>query len=153
MHARTVEERLPAPRIALFLAFLALLSGCSGAKKVDERDISKISTGELQRLVAQASAEDGVLILLDARSEAAFREAHLPGARNLRPAQVDPELGKDPAISRHDHIITYGEHPNSPVAKALTKRLLSTRYKGVRLYDGGVRSWKNAGLPVFSSED
>ena len=87
MHARTVEERLPAPRIALFLA------------------------------------------------------------------QVDPELGKDPAISRHDHIITYGEHPNSPVAKALTKRLLSTRYKGVRLYDGGVRSWKNAGLPVFSSED
>ena len=156
MHARTLEQRPRVRSVAPILAILAVLTvlgGCTGAKKVDERDIKRVSTGELQRLVAQASAQDGALILLDARSEADFRAAHLPGARNLRPAQVDPELGRDPAISRHDHIVAYGEHPNSPVAKALTKRLLSARYKGVRLYDGGVRAWRNAGLPVFASED
>lgn len=130
-----------------------LLGGCTGQKKVNERDIEVISTSELQRLVARASNEDGVVLLLDARSLEDFREAHLPGARSLRPSDVNPELGRDPAISRYKHIITYGEHSNSAVAKALTKRLLSTRYKGVRMYDGGVKAWKNAGLPLFSSND
>lgn len=148
-HART-------PLIAVLfasLALAALLGGCTGQKKVDEGDIKRVSTNELQRLVAQASSDDGVLILLDARSVSDFREAHLPGARSLRPSDVDPDLGKDPRISNHKHIVAYGAHPNSAVAKALTKRLLSTRYKGVRLYDGGVAAWKNAGFPLFSSDD
>ena len=130
-----------------------LMGGCKGQKKVTEDDIKRVSTTELQSLVARSSGDSGLLILLDARSEGDFRAAHLPGARSLRPAQVDPELGKDPKISRYKHVIAYGEHPNSAVAKALTKRLMSTRYKGVRLYDGGVAAWKNAGLPLFSSDD
>ncbi len=154
MIARHTTSRTRLLVLLLALAPLAaLVGGCGGQKKVNERDIERISTNELQRLVAQASAQDGVLILLDARTESDFRQAHLPGARNLRPARVNPELGKDSGISRHDHIITYGEHPNSAVAKALTKRLMSTRYKGVRMYDGGVVAWRNAGLPMFSSDD
>jgi len=153
MPRHTISRTRSLVLLAALLLPAALMGACTGQKKVTGDDINYVSTGELQRLVAKASSEDGVLLLLDARSEEDFRAAHLPSARSLRASDVDPDLGKDPAISRYKHIIAYADHPNSAVANALTKRLMSTRYKGVRLYDGGVAQWRNAGLPLFSSED
>jgi len=141
-----------AAAVLLLALFTLLASGCSGCKKVDERDIKQVTTTEVQRLVARAAAEPKLLILLDARPEEEFRAAHLPGARSFRPQQVDCELGADPAIARFEHIIVYAEHPNSATAKALTKRLLSARYKNVRLFDGGVDAWKRSGLALYASE-
>ncbi len=151
---QTKIGRAPALAAAgLVLAVLTLaFQGCTGPKKIDEDDLKFVSTAEVQRLVARAATEDKVLVLLDARPESAFRAAHLPGARNLRAQDVDVDLGKDPAIARFDHIVVYGEHRNSATAKALAKRLMSARHKGVRVFDEGIDGWKRAGLSLYASE-
>lgn len=138
--------------LAAAFLFAVLATGCTGCKKIDERDINFVTTSEVQRLVARAANESKLLILFDTRPEAEFHAAHLPGARNFTALQVDCELGKDPSISRFDNIIVYADHPNSAPAKALTKRLMSARYKNVRLFDGGVAAWKQAGLSLYASE-
>ncbi len=151
---QTKNGRPPAlAAAAVLMAVLTLaLHGCSGCKKIDERDLEYASISDVQRLVARAADEKKLLILFDARPEGEYRAAHLPGARNFRPQQVDCELGTDPAISRHDHIIVYGQHSNSATAKALAKRLMAARYKNVRLFDGGVNAWKQAGLSLYASD-
>lgn len=63
-------------------------------------------------------------------------------------ADVRPERGVDPALDRYGQLVVYGDDPGTGSAVAMTKRLMMTGYKKVRMFMGGMSEWKRAGLPV-----
>ncbi len=147
------------PRIALALlglwtifgmANLATLTGCESMfqQKITDAKVQNISVAELSRLYQDAANDDGLLILLDPRSAKAFEASHIPGAVHLPLNKLPINADRDPAIARHRHIVVYGDNPATPTAIALVKRLLGSRYEGVRFYAGGLGEWTRRGFPV-----
>jgi rhodanese-related sulfurtransferase len=106
----------------------------------------QISRDDLHRSL---SREDG-LTLVEALGPAYFDDAHLPGALNIPPDQVDrlaPVLLPDRAA----RIVVYcsGTCHNSEIA---ARRLIELGYEDVRMYLGGKEDWVENGLPIERSE-
>jgi len=134
----------------ILVCSVVFLGGCVGPRKVSDKDIETIDLATVSALLDKQAAEPEKrrILLIDARSEQSFQQAHLPGARNLLLSQVNPDLGRDPAIASYDTIAVYGDNPASAPARAMVKRLMRMRYKGVRFFDMGLDGWSRAGLPV-----
>jgi len=124
------------------------LSGCKN--EVSDKDIKTIPLADAARLQARSGSHPTLVLMIDPRSEIDFAEGHIPGARNLQLPKVDPDRGADPAISRYDNLIVYGDNPGSPVARAMAKRLMVAGYKRkkVKWFADGLDAWTRAGLPV-----
>ena len=108
---------------------------------------TEISRDELFRLVRS----DEPPVLLEALGAAYFADAHLPGAANMPPDQVEalaPTLAPDP----DGPIVVYcsGTCRNSEIA---AERLEQLGYRDVRVYLGGKEDWVEHGLPVVRSDD
>jgi len=91
------------------------------------------------------------LILVAALGPAYFADAHLPGAVNMPPDQVDrlaPALLPD----KDAPIVVYcsGTCHNSEIA---ARRLDDLGYSDVHVYLGGKEDWVEHGLPVERSDD
>jgi 3-mercaptopyruvate sulfurtransferase SseA len=133
------------------------LGGCD--KNTRDTDIKFVRVSEVRTLVDKRDRGDAEAVLLvDPRSERAFAEGHIPGARNLRLPQVDAKKDADPQIEKYNRIIVYGDDPSSASARGMTKRLLAVGYKGVRLYPGGLKEWLSRGydaetLPVAKKNE
>jgi len=102
----------------------------------------EISRDELHRELAGEAAPT----LVEALGAAFFDDAHLPGAINIPPDQVDrlaPSLLPDVDAS----IVVYcsGTCQNSEIA---ARRLEELGYRSVRIYLGGKEDWVEHGLPV-----
>lgn len=104
------------------------------------------------RLITIQEAEDlwaaGETVFFDARPERAFRESHVPRARNL------PENGSKPKIRpdllelpRERTLVVYCEGGDCQSSLALAKRLHDEGFKDIRVMTGGWEEWKRAGLP------
>lgn len=90
-------------------------------------------------------------VLVEALGPAYFDDAHLPGAVNIPPDQVDrlaPTLLPDLDAA----IVVYcsGTCHNSEIAAA---RLQELGYRAVRVYLGGKEDWVEHGLPVERTPD
>ena len=108
---------------------------------------NEISRDELSRLVQS----DSPPVLLEALGAAYFADAHLPGAVNMPPDQVDvlaPALipGQDAPVV----VYCSGTCQNSEIA---AQRLEELGYTDVRVYLGGKEDWVEHGLPVLRSDD
>jgi hypothetical protein len=79
--------------------------------------------------------------LAEARDDTAERGLTEVGRRLAR-------LPVDPRLARFKGLIVYGDDPGSGVARATTKRLMRTGYKGVKMFAGGLSEWKSAGLKL-----
>jgi len=102
----------------------------------------EISRDDLHRELAGEAAPT----LVEALGAAFFDDAHLPGAINIPPDQVDrlaPSLLPDVDAS----IVVYcsGTCQNSEIA---ARRLEELGYRSVRIYLGGKEDWVEHGLPV-----
>lgn len=124
------------------------LGGCS--KQITDKDIKSISLTEVRALME--SGRPGAVLLIDPRSEAAFAQGHLPGARNIQLDEVRADRGTDPTLERYGALVVYGDDPGTGSAVAMTKRLMMTGYKGVRWFAGGLSEWRRAGLKVEGGE-
>ncbi|RMH14179.1 MAG: rhodanese-like domain-containing protein [Planctomycetota bacterium] len=124
--------------------------GCS-ERKVDNRDIEFIGLTQLRVLMDEARGNPDKLLLIDPRIASEFAAGHLPGAVNIRLPEVDRAAGRDPMIARHSHIVVYGNDPGSAVAQGMTKKLISRRYKNVRMFAGGIAEWRKAGFALEQS--
>ncbi len=94
--------------------------------------------------------KEGFALLIDPRSAREYQAEHLPGAINLALTAVEERQGGvDPKVSQYKNLIVYGDDPGSPVARAMTKRLMATGHKAVRWYSGGLREWVSAGNPTI----
>src|SRR5262245_23115172 len=105
-----------------------------------------ISRDELHRSL---TAGDPVT-LVEALGAAYFDDAHLPGAVNIPPDQVDrlaPRLLPDKGA----RVVVYcsGTCHNSQIA---AKRLVDLGYQSVLVYLGGKEDWVEHGLPIERTE-
>jgi 3-mercaptopyruvate sulfurtransferase SseA len=135
-------QRICAAGIVLMV--LLLLGACERTTR--DTDIKLISVSEVRHLVDQRErARPETVVLIDPRPRKYYDETRLPGARHITLADVGPRATVDPSISRHDHIIVYGDDPANASARGMTKRLMAVGYRGVRLFAGGVKEWTSRG--------
>lgn len=139
----------------VFGSALALIAGCSGvpAPEVSATNpppVAAQQTGEnLAALppnvgVGEAAAlRDAGALMLDVREPFEWDEYHMPGA-TLIPLGALPsrlnELSKDKPI-----VVVCRSGNRSQVGRDI---LLRAGFTAVTSMDGGMRAWRNAGLPV-----
>lgn len=129
-------------------AFLPVLIGLSGCDKISDNTIEPV---RLVDVVKATKDNGGLYLILDARDAASYNAAHIPGAKRMTAAQVDPK-DPDPKFSTYKAIYVYGEHPNHNAAKALVKRLMIADVSSTYLMDDGFVAWKAQGQPVASEQ-
>ena len=85
-------------------------------------------------------------VLVEALGAAFYADAHLPGAVNIPPGQVD-DLAPGLLPDLRTEIVVYcSGSPTSAVAVA--RRLEELGYASVTVYEGGKEDWVERGLPV-----
>ncbi len=124
------------PLLALLVAAL-MLPACRAS--ISDKSIKRIDVANAAR------AADGKAAFVDVRPAEEFAEGHIPGALNIRLADI-PEDGMVPALRSKGRIIVYGQNPGSSVAMAFVKQLLASRhYDRVEWFEGGYDAWRAAG--------
>ena len=91
-------------------------------------------------------ARDRMTVLVEALGAAYYADAHLPGAINIPPGQVDrlaPQLLPDAEAP----IVVYCSGSCSS-ADAVARRLTEVGYADVAVYVGGKEDWVEHGLPI-----
>lgn len=128
----------------LFLTLLCISAGgCSD--NVSDRDIEMVDLAEVRAAVAKPDT----IRLLDPRSPGQFAMGRIPTSINVPLADIsDRKDNIDPRLARFKGLIVYGDDPGSGVARATTKRLMRTGYKGVKMFAGGLSEWRSAGLKL-----
>ncbi len=136
--------------LALILATGLVAPGCGGPKTSD-RNISLVTIDDAQQLVKSRSsllglggAKSGAWI--DPRTALAYRAGHIPGAVNLPFQHVAAE--HTAKLEGFGTLIVYGDDYGSPIANAMSKRLVELGYKDVRTLRGGLRAWQETGNDV-----
>jgi rhodanese-related sulfurtransferase len=85
-------------------------------------------------------------VLVEALGAAFFADAHLPGAINIPPGQVDTLApGLLPDLSAEIVVYCGGSRTSSV---AVARRLEKLGYASVAVYHGGKEDWVEHGLPV-----
>jgi rhodanese-related sulfurtransferase len=105
-----------------------------------KKQITEISPAEAQKQV-----ESGGALLIDVREEEDWRESHAERATHLSRGVIELEIEEQvPDLAKP--IICYcgGGSRSALVAESLQKM----GYKNVRSLAGGMRAWKEQGLPI-----
>jgi 3-mercaptopyruvate sulfurtransferase SseA len=138
-------------RLVLATALLCLVVWCLGGcdRTTRDTDIKLISVSEVKTLLDQKTrGKSDAVILIDPRPRKYFDQARIPTARHLTLGNVSVRASVDPSISRHSVIVVYGDDPASASARGMTKRLMAVGYRGVVLFAGGMKEWRQRGYPV-----
>ena len=94
---------------------------------------------------ARAQVQRGEAVLVDVREESDFREAHAEGAKHLSKGVIELEI-EEQVPDPNQVIICYcGGGSRSALA---ADNLQKMGYTNVRSMAGGLRAWKEAGLPT-----
>lgn len=100
--------------------------------------ITTISREELQRRLGEVQ-------LVEALPSMYFRKAHLPGAVNIPPDQVDELAPK--LLPDHDAaVVVYCQDFECQASTKVAHRLIELGYSDVADYEGGKEDWMEAGL-------
>jgi rhodanese-related sulfurtransferase len=111
--------------------------------KVDSGDSLMISFDEAQALFFAQAA-----IFLDARSQDAFAQGHIQGARNLPWDDFDQRSEEIMAkIPLETPLVTYCDGESCGLSKELAMALLAKGYINVRVLVNGWTLWQEKNLP------
>ncbi len=128
-------------------AFAAGGPAATAATPVHERYPVPVALAEVQTLLA------GGALAVDARIPELYREGHLPAAVSLPLAESEallPTFRKNVAASRT--LIAYCSGYGCPDSFDLAVLLLRAGYLDVRVFEGGLPQWRDAGLPVEAGQ-
>lgn len=100
-----------------------------------------VCVSELERFLK----EDSTVTLIDARTSEEYDEAHVPGAINVPIADL-ADFAKDRGKSNDEVVVTMCGSSGRG-AKAATI-LDSLGIRNVRILEGGLKAWREAGLPI-----
>lgn len=105
-----------------------------------KQHITEVSADDARRQV-----EGGEAILIDVREESDWREGRARGATHLSRGEIELEI-EEQIPDLKQPIICYcgGGSRSALVAESLQKM----GYENVRSMAGGLRAWKEAGLPM-----
>jgi len=119
---------------------VAMSAGCVGAggKGVV---VGKIETAA--DLKAKMDAK-GVTVV-DALDDAHYKEGHIPGARHCDYEKMSAD--QLPA-DKNAPIVFYCAGGMCPVSKYAADKAVKYGYTQVSVYEGGIKGWKAAGMPV-----
>jgi rhodanese-related sulfurtransferase len=94
---------------------------------------------------ARAAVDRGEAVLIDVRDESDWREGHAVGARHLSRGVIELEI-EEQVPDPSQPIICYcgGGSRSALVAESLQKM----GYTNVRSLAGGMKAWREAGLPT-----
>jgi len=129
----------------------ALRTNRTGGKPVAQmieeatRIVPFVSADELRRRVERGASD---LMLLDVRERDAYEAGHLPGAIHLARGQLElriDEVVPDPSA----RLVVYCEYGKISTLAVATLRTMG--YTRAAALHGGLRPWREAGLPLSST--
>jgi len=94
---------------------------------------------------AQKQVDAGAAILIDVREESEWREGHAQGATHLNRGLIELEIEEQIPDIKQPIICYCGGGSRSALA---AESLQKMGYENVRSMSGGLRAWKDAGLPT-----
>jgi rhodanese-related sulfurtransferase len=102
--------------------------------------LKSISPAELHPLV-----QKGEVTVIDVNSPQSWRQAHVPGALSLDPADYkDADLPSDHGAS----LVFYCSNPMCMKAPSAARRAKKMGYGNVKVMSAGITGWLAAGLPT-----
>ncbi|MCW5775577.1 MAG: rhodanese-like domain-containing protein [Phycisphaeraceae bacterium] len=130
----------------------AALAGCSPTTSDRHLDRTRITADEVRRLTVEAERQPRAVLLLDTRSEEAFRVGHIPGARRIDLTRLPVRGGRDPEMESFRSLVVYGDNRGTATTRAVGKRLMELEYRNVRWFADGLNAWVAAGYPTTTAE-
>lgn len=98
----------------------------------------------------QHLTDTGQALLIDARIKELFSEGHLPKARPLPLDEIDRLLTTfQQDVPLETTLIVYCNGYGCPDSFDLALLLINAGYRDVRVFEGGVPEWQDAGLPII----
>ncbi len=133
---------------AAFVITLFVLAGCTETR-VSSRDLRYVDVSESTAVVQGKKTLFGLgqktAAWVDARDRDSYAAGHIPGAIHLPLNEVKAD---DRRLAGVDVLVVYGNEYHSPIAEAMSKRLMALGFKDVRTLRGGLEAWRNAGNEV-----
>jgi glyoxylase-like metal-dependent hydrolase (beta-lactamase superfamily II)/rhodanese-related sulfurtransferase len=130
----------------------ALRTNMSGGKTVEQllaNASASISFISMADLAARVASGDPGMIVLDVREKDAFQAGHVPGAAHLPRGQLELRVNKDlPDPTRR--ILVICEFGHISTLAAATLRELG--FAQAIALDGGMKAWRESGLPLAVGE-
>ena len=115
------------------------MAGCSGSK--NGVAIEKI--GSAADLKTRLDA--GTITAVDTLDDAHYADGHIPGAKHCDYEKMSPDcLPADKATP----LVFYCAGGMCPVSKMAANKAVEYGYTQVAVYEGGIKGWKAAGMPV-----
>jgi rhodanese-related sulfurtransferase len=155
-HSLAVTLRSVRPLCLVAVMILGLAGGCT--KKTSDKDLVWVDPAEGATLVQGrprllgGGSDEPAGIWLDPRTEREYRSGHIPGAVHV-PLLHDSARGQVEQYRDRKVIVVYGNGYNSPVAIAVSKKLIELEFKDVRTLRGGIQAWEAAGNPLTTGDD
>lgn len=115
----------------------------SDVTKINEDTILEI---ELANVIALKKQKN--VVIIDARDQWDYAEAHIKGAINIPEfsfKENNPELSQ---INKENILVIYCNGNDCEVSKRLAKKLKELGYANSYVYLGGIDEWKSAELPT-----
>jgi len=117
----------------------ALLSGCSNTR--NGVTIEKIETAA----DLKARLDAGTITAVDALDDAHYADGHIPGAKHCDYEKMSAQcLPSDKAAP----LVFYCAGGMCPVSRMAAEKAIDYGYTKVAIYEGGIKGWKAAGMPV-----
>ena len=134
---RYLLNRLLKNTILCFLVFL-LATGCMS--KNDSNESYLLTISELTKIASQNKN----LLIVDIRPKDKFKQIHIPHSININPSFFESKK----FLAEKNVVLVYGGI-NRFQAVSLAKEAESKGFKFVRVLDGGLTAWVEAGKPVL----
>ncbi len=107
-----------------------------------------ISLGEAEELFLKGEA-----LFIDSREKEAFREGHIPGARNIPFEAHGEESLPFPGLLLERTLVVYCDGSECQSSVELARTLHRQGFKDLRVFFGGWAEWLEAGLPAATEND
>jgi rhodanese-related sulfurtransferase len=105
-----------------------------------KKQITEISPAE-----AREQVDGGEALLIDVREESDWEQGHAHGAKHLSRGVIELEIEEQIPDPKTPIICYCGGGSRSAL---VTESLKKMGYENVRSMAGGLRAWKEAGLPI-----